>query len=139
MKTRDNRAAPNLLEPKSVRVLCAEDDASLASMLKAALERAGYSVECVDDGQKALTRIAADPAFFHVLVTDHHMPQLSGLGLVSKLRDTAFAGTIIVYSSALTPSERSAFEALAVDVILSKPVQLPSLIEAIRHASPARI
>ena len=139
MRTRDSRAAPNLAEARSIRVLCAEDDASLASMLKAALEQAGYSVECVDDGQNALARIAADPGFFHVLVTDHHMPQLSGLGLVSKLRDTTFSGTIVVHSSALTPSERSAFEALAVDVILSKPVQLPTLLAAIRHASPASI
>lgn len=139
MKTRHSGAVLNPAELKSVRVLCAEDDASLASMLKAALERAGFRVECVDDGQKALTRIASDPAFFHVLVTDHHMPQLSGLGLVSKLRDTTFSGTIVVHSSALTPSERSAFEALAVDVILSKPVQLPTLLAAIRHASPASI
>ena len=108
-------------------------------MLKAALERSGYSVECVDDGQEALARIVSDPAFFHVLVTDHHMPRLSGLGLVSKLRDTTFAGTIIVHSSGLTPSENAAFEALAVDVILSKPVQLPTLLGALRHASTSSI
>lgn len=127
-------SAVSTQERAPLRILCAEDDAQLAPMLKAALERAGHFVECVDDGHKALVRISCDKRFFDVLVTDHHMPHLSGLGLVSKLRDTPYSGRIVVHSSALTPAERQAFEALAVDAILSKPASLATLLASIQQA-----
>jgi CheY-like chemotaxis protein len=122
---------------RAFRVLCAEDDLSLAAMLKSALEHAGYSVQCVDDGYKALAQIAADPASFDALITDHQMPTMPGLALISKLRDTPFSGTIIVHSSALTDAEKAAYRALAVDEILSKPVRLSDLLATLKRHHPA--
>lgn len=113
---------------KPLRILCAEDDKYLALMLKCALEQAGHFVECAEDGQKALQRITSDLKFFDVLVADNQMPVLSGLGLVSKLRDTEFSGAIIVHSSHLSDAEADAYRALAVDHILNKPTELPTLL-----------
>ncbi len=118
-------------------MLCAEDDESLALMLRLALERAGHIVERVEDGVKALERITSDVAFFDVLLTDHQMPRLSGLGLVSKLRDTAFTGLIVVHSSRLTQAEVAAYRALAVDCILNKPVELAELLAAVQQTGAA--
>lgn len=129
--TRQEIARPNsprATQTRTLRILCAEDDKYLAPMLKCALEQAGHFVECVEDGQKALQRITSDLKFFDVLVTDNQMPVLSGLGLVSKLRDTEFSGAIVVHSSHLSDSEAAAYRALAVDHILSKPVELPMLL-----------
>jgi DNA-binding response OmpR family regulator len=123
----------NVADGKRYRLLCADDDTALATMLKKALEHAGYAVECVDDGDKALSRIIAAPGFFDVLITDHQMPSMSGLGLISKLRDTSFSGAIIVHSSALSEPEKVAYERLAVDAILSKPVQLSALLAVIQR------
>ncbi len=118
---------------KPLRVLCAEDDDQIALILKFALERAGHEVERVADGQQALERITSDVHFFDLLVTDHQMPRLSGRGLVEKLRDTAFAGKIIVHSSHLRPADAAAYRALAVDYILSKPVQLAEFLAAVQQ------
>lgn len=96
--------------------------------MKLACEKVGHSVECVGDGATALQRLAADLNSFDVLVTDHRMPRLTGLGLVSKLRDTEFSGTIIVHSSHLTEAEAEAYRALAVDYLLTKPVSLPTFL-----------
>lgn len=85
------------------------------------------------DGHLALERITADVSFFNVLVTDHQMPRLSGLGLVSKLHDTAFSGVIVVHSSHLTEAEADAYRALAVDHILSKPAPLPVLLNLVHQ------
>ncbi len=125
-------------EHSKLRVLCAEDDEQLASMLRMALERDGHAVERVGDGVQALARITADVHYFDVLLTDHRMPQLSGLGLVSKLRDTAFSGAIIVHSSCLTDGEIAAYHALAVDHVLNKPVDLAELLALIRQMGESK-
>lgn len=116
---------------KSLRILCAEDDSYVSQIVKYAFEQQGHFVECVEDGETALQRITSDLKFFDVLVTDHQMPRLSGLGLVSKLRDTEFSGLIVVHSSHLTEAEASAYRALAVDHIMSKPAPLPGLLSAL--------
>lgn len=118
---------------KTLRVLCADDHEQLALVVKYAFERVGHHVECVSDGQIALERVMEDLSFFNVLVTDHQMPRLSGLGLVSKLRDTEFSGAIVVHSSHLTEAEAVAYRALAVDHILSKPAPLPILLGVVHR------
>ncbi len=134
---RESTQATDVRAGRTLRVLCAEDDESLALMLRLALERAGHIVERVEDGVKALERITSDVAFFDVLLTDHQMPRLSGLGLVSKLRDTAFTGLIVVHSSRLTQAEVAAYRALAVDCILNKPVELAELLAAVQQTGAA--
>jgi len=108
---------------QTLRVVLAEDEPLIADILRNMLEREGHEVIPATDGERALELIAAEPDRVDVLITDQHMPRLSGLGLVSKLRDTAFSGVIVVHSSSLTNAERDAFNALAVDHFLSKPVK----------------
>lgn len=130
---REPRPAAEAHERKTLRVLCAEDDDQIASIIKSVLEREGHHVERVSDGEEALERITADVKFFDLLITDHQMPRRSGLALVSKLRDTAFSGTILVHSSRLRDAEAEAYRALAVDHILSKPVQLSALLAVVQR------
>lgn len=130
-----NPVSSHATRPKLLRVLCAEDDEQVGSLVQFALEQAGHLVERAGDGQEALERITSDLEFFDVLVTDHQMPRLSGLGLVSKLRDTAFSGRIIVHSSRLTAAEAEAYRALAVDHFLSKPTELAELLITVQQVA----
>lgn len=117
--------------PVSLRVLCAEDHPQMADVLLHFLRRAGHRPEMVGDGQQALERLTAGPNAYDLLITDHMMPCLSGLGLVSKLRDIPFGGPIIVFSSMLSEAERDAYRALAVDHILTKPTHMDTLLRAL--------
>ncbi len=103
--------------------------------MKRLLERAGHQVESVADGQEAWDRLSANPADYDFVVTDHQMPNLSGLELVEKLRATGFAGKIIIQTCQLTAPEEDAFRALAVDRILRKPGELLQLVEIVNTAS----
>jgi len=114
-----------------LKILCAEDHEEICKLLKKALSDAGHEVECVFDGQAAWDRLSADPSAFDVLITDHQMPHLSGLGLVQKLRETAFAGRIIVESGNLTPELEEAFRALRVNRIVQKTTHLEFIIKLI--------
>ena len=118
---------------KLLRVLCAEDDAQVAELLKCALKGAGHFVECAADGQHALERLTSDLKFFDVLITDHRMPRLSGRKLVECIRQTDFSGKIIVHSSHLPEFDATAYRALAVDHIFTKPVQLAELLRMVER------
>lgn len=118
---------------KPLRVLCAEDDAQLAELLKRALERAGHFVQCAADGQDALERLTSDLNFFDVLITDHRMPRLSGLKLVERVRQTDFSGKIIVHSSHLPEFDATGYRAFAVDHIFTKPTQFMELLEVVER------
>ncbi len=116
-----------------LRILCAEDDEHVATMLRYALERSGHVVEQVGDGSDALTRINADPNRFALLVTDHEMPSVSGLQLVEEVRRTAFAGRIVIHSSELRAPDAAAYLALSVDHIFTKPARLEEFITVVNR------
>ena len=96
------------------------------------LTRAGYEVDAAPDGSTALQLFKQKPCDYDVLITDHEMPELDGLGLVEKLREARFPGKIIVVSGGLSFANAKAYAALQVDQILSKPITRNSLINAIR-------
>lgn len=106
---------------RPLRILFADDVPELRDVARISLGRDGHRVECVDDGARALERYATDRDF-DLVITDHHMPNLNGLGLVSGLRTLQFPGRILVFSSELGDVATREYERLAVDRILYKPV-----------------
>ncbi len=116
---------------KSLRVLCAEDEPSIADLLALVLRKGGHEVECVENGRAALQWISSDPNYFDLVLTDHEMPFLDGLELVRKLRRLAYAGRIIVHSSQLRDRDAAAYRALNVDHIFTKPVDPTELLKVV--------
>lgn len=104
------------------KILYAEDVRELRDVARMSLARDGHTVECEVDGQLALSRIIADPTAFDLILTDHHMPNMNGLELVEHLRQIAYPGKIIVFSSELKPQVAEAYRALGVDLVLPKPI-----------------
>jgi CheY-like chemotaxis protein len=115
---------------KLLRILYADDMRELREIARIALSREGHLIECVCDGQEALDRITADPHAYDLLISDHHMPNLDGLELVTKVRTLPFEGKILIFSSELSPAVSDAYNELKVDRILFKPV-FPSELRAI--------
>ncbi|MEJ1972112.1 MAG: response regulator [Lacunisphaera sp.] len=112
-------------EPRPVRplhILYAEDLKQLREFMGIMLGREGHTVETADDGTSALERLGSDVNAFDLLITDHHMPRLTGLDLVRCVRRTPFAGRIIVFSSELNDDVHDQYRQLGVDLILPKPI-----------------
>jgi CheY-like chemotaxis protein len=104
------------------RILYAEDVRELREVARMALSLDGHKVECALDGKLALERVTADPAAFDLILTDHHMPNMTGLEFVEHLRAMKYPGKIIVFSSELRPQVEKAYLALGVDRVLPKPI-----------------
>ncbi len=107
---------------KTLRILYADDLEELRDMVRITLSRAGHVVECAADGLLALQKVASDPAAFDLVITDHQMPNMTGLELVARLRALPFLGKILIFSSGLTEEVCEAYRNLKIDHILRKPV-----------------
>ncbi len=73
----------------SKRILVVDDSSSVRQVQAFVLSGAGYEVIEAVDGRDALAKLAGAPV--HLVLTDLHMPNLDGIGLVRAVR--AGAGT----------------------------------------------
>lgn len=127
-----------MIEPQqSLRVLCADDNALVLDMLSKTLQSAGHHVEVAVDGRAAVSRVAKDPAYFQLIVTDTRMPRLDGFGLVEEARSAGYEGKFIVFANALTPEDRQRYNQLRVDRVIDKPGKSGELVGAISELSAA--
>lgn len=120
-------AAPGARQP--LRILYADDLHELRDVAQISFRREGHGIECCEDGALALAKLANDPAF-DLVITDHHMPNMNGLELVTRLREREFPGKIMVFSSELSESVARQYREQNVDRILYKPV-FPSMLRKI--------
>ncbi|MBC8356464.1 MAG: response regulator [Planctomycetes bacterium] len=66
------------------RILVAEDNAALASVVRFNLERAGFQVTVAYNGRLAWEAVQEDD--FDLIVTDQQMPEMTGCEFCEKLR-----------------------------------------------------
>jgi DNA-binding response OmpR family regulator len=116
-----------------VRVLVAEDDASLGEVLARGLREQGYVVDLVPDGETA----AAYLRFYQyeVAVVDWRMPRLSGLDLVQRLRRGGAANgstPVLMLTARDTPADRIAGLDAGADDYLVKPFDFGELLARLR-------
>ncbi len=81
------------------KILLVEDDQMMLSLLQFKLQKEGFSIVAVGNGKEALDKIGLEE--FNLIITDIMMPMVSGLELVSKVRNEFKKTTpIIVVSNA---------------------------------------
>jgi CheY-like chemotaxis protein len=120
------------------RVLLADDDEAVRSMLQVALERDGFEVVAVGGVTDALSRIAREN--FDVLLTDLHMPHAGdGFTVVGAMRHTHPNAVTLVLSGYPFLDEALSAIRLQADAVLVKPIEIVSLRNLIREklAQPA--
>ena len=118
------------------RVLLVEDAPFLRYAFGRLLRLQGFDVREANDGQDALDCVSEFKP--QLVLTDLMMPVMSGLELISKLQsraDTANIPVVAITADATSEAERQAREAGVVDFI-TKPIDLPELIERIRNFVP---
>jgi len=120
------------------RVLVVDDDADFRSMLKSALELAGYRVDVARDGGAALAAQRASPA--DVLITDLFMPEKDGFEAIEAFREQFPATRIIAVSGGarlMKTDYLAAAGMVGADAALQKPFEMETLLELVRSLAPA--
>ncbi len=72
--------------PKKARILLADDDDALRTMLVEVLRSEGYEVLTAEEGESALTVARRTKGVIDLLITDVMMPRLDGFDLRERLR-----------------------------------------------------
>lgn len=81
------------------KIVLAEDNSTLSLLLKFRLEKEGYELFIAEDGKKALELIENEQP--ELVLTDIMMPYVSGLEVISHVRNKLNMNTpIIVFSAA---------------------------------------
>ena len=72
---------PTQVDGQGRHVLCVDDDEVTLLMMQRLLEHHGFKVTAVDRATDAIAKIRSGAVHFDLLVTDHDMPEMSGLDL----------------------------------------------------------
>lgn len=114
-----------------MRLLVAEDDASLLQAISEALGKEGFEVDSVGDG--ADTYFFAAQGIYDLLVLDITMPSMSGLEIVKELRSNAVDTPVLFVTARDTIADRVTGLGIGADDYLVKPFALAELIARV-HA-----
>jgi two-component system, OmpR family, response regulator len=118
-----------------MRVLVAEDDAALRSVLARGLREKGYVVDAVADGTAALRHLRAYD--YDVAVLDWRMPERTGIEVVAEVRDRGYRTPILMLTARDAPSDRVAGLNEGADDYLVKPFDFNELVARV-HALQRR-
>jgi len=118
------------MEP-ALRILAVDDEPSVTLSLRFVFGDPRYELTCVDDGNAALARLDANSDLFDVIIVDEKMPRLTGVELVSAMRQRGINGKIIVVSAHLSPEIREAYARMDVHMMFSKPFNVEELRSAV--------
>lgn len=113
-----------------MRILLVEDDESLASGLRLALERALYTVEHVRDGIEAAEALEHNP--FGLVILDLGLPRLDGVEVLARLRRGGNGMPVLVLSARDAVRDRVQALDLGADDYLTKPFDVDELLARLR-------
>ena len=115
--------------PRQVAIV--DDDEAVRDSLRFLLEVAGHSVAPFASAAEFLhTR----PRPFACLIVDQHMPQMTGLDLVARLRDQREALPVLLITGSPSAAILAQAEALGV-AVLEKPAADDALLDFVSSAS----
>jgi signal transduction histidine kinase/ActR/RegA family two-component response regulator len=124
---------------RALRVLMAEDNAISQKLVARLLEKRGYSVVAVSDGQQALAALEKEP--FDVVLMDVHMPSMGGFEATAAIRKRereaasppAQPVRIIAMTASAMKGDRERCLAAGMDGYVSKPIRDQELYATIEQ------
>jgi CheY-like chemotaxis protein len=112
-------------------VLLADDDPAIVELTALRLHFAGFEVTTAVDGEDAWRTYLEHGC--DLLLTDHHMPRLSGIELIARVRTHGDPLPVILASGRLEPDDIPYTLRDQITAFLAKPFPNTVLVETIRR------
>lgn len=113
-----------------MKILVAEDEPQLLRVLTVAMERAGYDVDPVDNGLKAVEH--AKENSYDVIMLDIMMPVMDGITALKKIRESGDKTYILMLTAKAEVDDRVTGLDSGADDYLTKPFSLKELLARLR-------
>ena len=111
-------------------ILLVEDEAAIAAFVQTALEREGFAVEVVEDGQQALARV--NQALPDLVILDLMLPGVNGLEVCRAVRRMRTYVPIIMLTARDEDVDKVVGLELGADDYITKPFNTRELIARVR-------
>jgi DNA-binding response OmpR family regulator len=110
------------------RILAVDDEVGIAKLIKANLDRAGYTTEIAHNGADALRMLLS--AQYDLLITDVMMPEMDGFELVQSVRDDPHLANlpVILLTAKSTDTDITTGYMSGTDLYLTKPFSPAELL-----------
>jgi len=113
-------------------LLITDDDRDFRESLRSLFEPRGFQTILAGDGEEALVIVRRQP--IHLLLVDMHMPRLSGLETIRRLKALDFRTPCILMSAGLDERLESDARAAEAFGVLRKPFRADVLTGVVRDA-----
>lgn len=113
-----------------MRILIAEDEAHLQSLLKKRLTASGYAVDAVGDGEEAAQFIEMTP--YDLIILDWMLPNMDGISLLKKMRGDGRSTPVLLLTAKDSIEDRVAGLDAGADDYLIKPFAFDELLARLR-------
>lgn len=123
---------------KTIRILLAEDDVNLGSLLRQYLEAKGYSTDLFNDGEKATEGFRA--GVYDICILDIMMPKKDGFAVATEIREINTTIPIIFLTAKNMKEDVLTGFKIGADDYITKPFNMEELllrIEAVLRRSGA--
>lgn len=120
------------------RILVVDDHPVNLRVIEIFLQKQGFQVEQARNGNEAVDAIAGAKIPFDLVIMDCHMPGMTGIEATEHIRrrETAAGGRrlpILALTASTLDTERAGCLAAGMDDFLTKPVNFPQLLVAIKR------
>ncbi|RLC25617.1 MAG: DNA-binding response regulator [Deltaproteobacteria bacterium] len=113
-----------------MRLLIVEDDISIASFIIAGLKQVGFAVDHAANGVDGLHMAITEP--YDVMIIDIMLPELDGLSIVEKVRNTGISTPVLILSAKRSVDDRVRGIQRGGDDYLTKPFAFSELLARIQ-------
>jgi len=118
-------------KPKFSRILCIEDELFISELYARALNKAGYEVNVIVDGEEGL--LEAKTNQYDIILLDLMVPNITGMEILNQLRGrggSGFSGKIIITTNLEQGEQgRGELEKLADGYVVKAEVTPHELVE----------
>ncbi len=125
------------MSPESTRVLVVEDNVFDQQLLKELLSPVGYQIEFAYDGVEGLEKLEADPLRYDMVLLDRTMPRMTGLQLLSRMKENPRLRTIPVILQTAAAQREEIMEGVRAGAYyyLTKPYDVEMLLTIVDTAA----
>jgi two-component system OmpR family response regulator len=113
-----------------LRILVVEDETSLRSQLAAALENAGYAVDCAGDGERA--EFLGQTETYDAVVLDLGLPGMDGLSILQRWRESGILVPVLIVTARGSWHEKVQGIDGGADDYMSKPFRTEEVLARVR-------
>ncbi|MEK8086321.1 response regulator [Aquabacterium sp. A3] len=117
----------------SKTILVVDDSGSFRTVVKLALQKAGYTVVEAGDGLEALKRVSEHKV--NLVVCDVNMPNMDGITFVKELKQSAAHKflPVIMLTTEAQESKKAEGKAAGARAWITKPFQPSQLVDAVNR------